>query len=61
MNKSSMLVAIIIGASIGAVARYEVYLIADKVFNHKYFATIFVNILGSFIIGICFFLFFTDN
>ncbi len=55
VNKLSYLLSISFGASLGAILRYEIFLmLANK---PNYYATLLVNGLGSFIIGVLFVIF----
>ncbi len=58
MNEKIQTVALIcLGASIGSMARFFVYHWVGRVFTDTYLATLTVNILGSFFIGILFVIF----
>ncbi len=48
---------ICLGASLGSTLRFMVYSGVGKVFQDTYFATVTVNIIGSFLIGILFVIF----
>jgi len=46
------LLAVAFGGSVGAVSRYLVYLLVDKVYNGVFpWATLLVNLTGAFLIG----------
>lgn len=60
MEKAEKLYAIIIvciGASIGSVLRFMVYSWVGRTFHDTYIATLTVNLIGSFLIGILFVVF----
>lgn len=46
-----------LGACLGSVLRFLVYSWVGRTFHDTYFATLFVNIVGSFLIGIAFVVF----
>ncbi|MBS9781154.1 MAG: CrcB family protein [Gammaproteobacteria bacterium] len=48
---------ICLGASIGSVLRFAVYSWVGRAFDDTYWATVTVNIVGSFLIGILFVIF----
>lgn len=57
IQKIYLLGLVCLGASIGALLRFFVYSWVARVFTDTYLATLLVNLLGSFLIGILFVVF----
>lgn len=51
LEKLPFVLVVALGASIGAVLRYQVYIAVDKWFGASHYATFTVNIIGSFVVG----------
>lgn len=57
IEKLYTILIICLGASIGSVLRFLIYSRIGRVFHDTYLATLTVNMLGSFVIGILFVIF----
>lgn len=56
-QKIYTLILVCLGASAGAVARFLIYSWVGRTYSDTYLATVTVNIIGSFLIGILFVVF----
>ncbi len=57
IDKVTTLALICLGASVGSLARFSVYAWVWRSYSNTFWATIIVNIIGSFLIGILFVIF----
>lgn len=54
IDKTYAIAIICLGASLGALLRWSVYIWAERTFQATHFATMAVNLIGSFLIGLLF-------
>lgn len=51
LQKLPFIVVVALGAAVGAVLRYQTYIVVSKWFGASHYATFTVNIIGSFVVG----------